>query len=77
MLLLEFERRRARIKQGDLARRIGVSQPTLYAWEKGSRTPPWEQAKVLAEVLSMDPVDIVECRPVPPLARSVACEQKP
>ena len=39
---LKAERVRARIKQQDLARALGVSRATLIAWENHNNLPEWK-----------------------------------
>lgn len=37
----------------DFAKRLGISPPTLYAWEEGRYQPPLEKLPLLAEVYGL------------------------
>jgi len=45
-----------------LARESGISESTLYHLERGDWLPSLKNAKRLAEVLQMDPMEIDEIR---------------
>ena len=44
-------RKRAGLTQADVARAVGVVQPTVAAWEAGRRVPPASYALKLADLL--------------------------
>lgn len=47
-------REEKRISQADLAKKSGVSQQAISAYENGERSPSVETAKVIADVLGFD-----------------------
>jgi hypothetical protein len=65
------------VKQGDIARTLRVSEPTVSAWLKRDRPVPSDYVCDLAAMLQIDPVDIlpppkVTARPVLPLQQKDA-----
>jgi hypothetical protein len=57
---------------------LGVSYSTAHKWAKGTATPDWEHVELLAELLEVDPADLVREKPLPISLRShpewsVAC----
>lgn len=56
---LRLERLRLRMKQGELARRVGCAQPTLCAWESGRVAPSLESARAWLDALGVaHPVEL-------------------
>lgn len=53
MSALREIRKSAGIKQGDLAKKIGILQPAISRYETGKRELPVETAKKLSEVLGV------------------------
>jgi transcriptional regulator with XRE-family HTH domain len=61
---LRLERLRLRIKQGDLADRLGVTQQALCQWEMGHNPPTLEHARAWLDALSVArPIEIGELFP--------------
>ncbi len=58
VILREF-RDRAKISQGDLAARVGATQPTLSRWERGETCPTLSEARRVAEALGVPLARIV------------------
>jgi transcriptional regulator with XRE-family HTH domain len=48
-------RKRLKLRQADLAERVGVSRMTVSAWERGEAVPASENLGKLAQVLQVDP----------------------
>ena len=44
-------RKRRRLTQVEVAKRVGISQQTYQAWESGKHGPRWQHAQKLAEAL--------------------------
>ncbi|WP_086617583.1 helix-turn-helix domain-containing protein [Erythrobacter tepidarius] len=53
-------RREAGMTLADVALRLGVSKPTVWAWEKGKARPLPERIAALAEVLGAAPEELTE-----------------
>ena len=53
-------RREAGMTLADVAQRLGVSKPTVWAWEKGKARPLPERMAAIAEALGAAPEDLVE-----------------
>jgi len=55
-------RARVRLNAGNAAKAIGVSERTLYSWERGIAMPPLDKAAALASIynVSLDQF-ITEC----------------
>jgi transcriptional regulator with XRE-family HTH domain len=58
--------------QGELATRLGVSKPTVWAWEQGRARPIEERLEAIAEALGVDPTELRPSRTVPGLPELVA-----
>ncbi len=56
---ISLARRRAEIKQEDLAKQIGVSTSTLQKIESGHTSPRLELVRTIAEALKLDYADLV------------------
>jgi transcriptional regulator with XRE-family HTH domain len=59
-LRLNRLRREAGLTLADVANRLGVSKPTVWAWEKGKARPIPERMAAIAEALGASPDDLVE-----------------
>lgn len=46
------------LTQGELATRLGVSKPTVWAWEQGRARPIEERLEAIAQVLGVSAVDL-------------------
>lgn len=53
-------RREAGLTLADVANRLGVSKPTVWAWEKGKARPLPERMAAIAEALGAAPDDLAE-----------------
>ena len=53
-------RREAGMTLADVALRLGVSKPTVWAWEKGKARPLPERMVAIAEALGASPEDLTE-----------------
>ncbi|MFN3864156.1 MAG: helix-turn-helix domain-containing protein [Erythrobacter sp.] len=53
-------RREAGLTLADVALRLGVSKPTVWAWEKGKARPLPERMAAIAEALGAAPEDLAE-----------------
>jgi transcriptional regulator with XRE-family HTH domain len=53
-------RREAGLTLADVANRLGVSKPTVWAWEKGKARPIPERMAAIAEALGAAPDDLTE-----------------
>lgn len=53
-------RREAGMTLADVAQRLGVSKPTVWAWEKGKARPLPERMAAIAEALGAAPEDLAE-----------------
>ena len=47
-------RKKAKLTQNGLAKRVGVAEITIRCWENGTRTPRVKALKVLARVLKAE-----------------------
>lgn len=56
---LEKLRKAANLSRREVADRIGVRQPTVWAWEKGKAFPRAEKLPMLARILSCTVSDLV------------------
>ena len=54
MSTLKEKRKKAKLKQAELGKAIGVSQKLISIWETGRQELPVRQARKLAEVLGCD-----------------------
>lgn len=54
MKALKEKRKKAVLKQAELAKAIGVSQRLISKWELGQQEMPVRHAKKIAEVLGCD-----------------------
>ncbi|MBI1402447.1 MAG: helix-turn-helix domain-containing protein [Porphyrobacter sp.] len=59
-LRLNRLRREAGLTLADVAARLGVSKPTVWAWEKGKARPLPERIDAIAEALGVAPSELVE-----------------
>lgn len=53
-------RRRLGMSQAELARRVGVTQPRVSAWETKSADVPKKRRKKIAEILGLNPDYLTE-----------------
>jgi transcriptional regulator with XRE-family HTH domain len=53
-------RREAGMTLADVAMRLGVSKPTVWAWEKGKARPLPERIGAIAEALGAEPEELIE-----------------
>lgn len=51
-------RRRSGLTLGDVAAAVGVSKPTVWAWEQGKCRPLPERVGAIAEALGVDVADL-------------------
>lgn len=58
--------------QGELAQRLGVSKPTVWAWEQGRARPIEDRLAAIADVLGVSAEDLRPDRIVPGLTDLVA-----
>ena len=56
----------------DLARLAGVAATTIYEVEEGTRPPGRRVIRRIAAALELEPADVAEFRPRPPLAEADA-----
>lgn len=56
--LSELRKKRG-LTQAGLAEQVGVEQPTIQRWEKGKREPNLEQLTRLADILGVEPGDLL------------------
>ena len=61
---LKNYRTAAQMTQAELARKVGVKQPTYQRWETGTMPIPDDKLKKLAKVLDVDPEDLLGRRAV-------------
>lgn len=54
-------RRTQNITQSGLAKAIGVSQQAVSHWEKGIRTPKLGVINKIANVLEVEPAQVLDC----------------
>ena len=55
---LVFYRKRARMRQFDIARQLGVTEQLISKWECGRAEPCIEQAVDIARILGIDPIKV-------------------
>ena len=60
----------------DVAAELGVSKPTVWAWEKGKARPIEDRIPALAEILRVSPSDLVARSMAPNLAEAVLAARK-
>lgn len=60
------------LTQGELANRLGVSKPTVWAWEQGRARPIEDRIEAIAEALGVESGDLRPTRTVPGLADLIA-----
>lgn len=60
----------------DVAGELGVSKPTVWAWEKGKARPIDDRIPALAEVLQVNPSELLSRNMAPGLAESIAEARK-
>lgn len=60
------------LTQGELANRLGVSKPTVWAWEQGRARPIEERVEAIAQALGVDVADLRPSRTVPGLNDLIA-----
>ena len=68
------------IKQADLANRIGVSQGSVSAWERGTKTPSAENLHAMAQVLNVSMeylLSVVEQKQQPPAKHTASLSTNP
>lgn len=58
--------------QGELASRLGVSKPTVWAWEQGRARPIEERLEAIAEALGVSSTELRPSRGVPGLGELIA-----
>ena len=51
-------RKRARMRQFDLAQKLGITEQMVSRWETGRSEPHIEQAVDIARILGVDPAEI-------------------
>lgn len=56
---LRIARHRVRLRQQDLADRLGISQPGISGWERGLCMPKERSVWRLAEALNVEPSDLL------------------
>ena len=60
----------------DVAEELGVSKPTVWAWEKGKARPIEDRIPALAEILQVAPSDLLARSMAPNLAEAVLAARK-
>lgn len=60
------------LTQGELANRLGVSKPTVWAWEQGRARPIEDRIEAIAEALGVDSNELRPSRSVPGLTDLIA-----
>lgn len=60
------------LTQGELANRLGVSKPTVWAWEQGRARPIEERIEAIADALGVDSGELRPSRSVPGLTDLIA-----
>lgn len=48
------------IKKSDLATQLGVNRATISNWCKGNRTPRFQHARAICEILNLDVYEVLE-----------------
>jgi len=66
-------RREAGLTLADVATTLGVSKPTVWAWEKGKARPLPERLEAIAAALGVAP-DLLTCAPAPREINAVIAE---
>lgn len=66
-------RREAGLTLADVAATLGVSKPTVWAWEKGKARPLPERLEAIAAALGVAP-DLLTCAPAPREINAVIAE---
>lgn len=56
---LPVARKIAKLTQKQLADAVGVSESTVFAWEKGKREPTVSQAKLIGQACGINYDDII------------------
>ena len=56
---LRLARHRARLRQQDLADRMGIYQSGISGWERGKCLPQYRSVWRLAEALEIEPADLL------------------
>lgn len=56
---LRLARHRARLRQQDLADRMGIAQAGISGWERGQRMPKERSVWRLADALEVEPSDLL------------------
>lgn len=65
------------LTQGELATRLGVSKPTVWAWEQGRARPIEERIEAIAQALGVDAAELRPSRSVPGLSELIArCKEQ-
>ncbi|MEE4453272.1 helix-turn-helix domain-containing protein [Novosphingobium resinovorum] len=59
------------LTQGELASRLGVSKPTVWAWEQGRARPIEERIDAIAEALGVEVAELRPSRTVPGLTELI------
>lgn len=73
---IEQLRKASSLTLADVADRLGVSKPTVWAWEKGKARPIDDRIPALAEVLRVDPADLVARNLAPGLSEAIETARK-
>lgn len=60
------------LTQGELANRLGVSKPTVWAWEQGRARPIEERIDAIAEALGVEVAELRPSRSVPGLSELIS-----
>ena len=69
---LEQLRKSRSLTMAQVAARLGVSKPTVWAWEKGKARPIDDRIPALAEVLQVEPAELLAQAQPPGLSKLVA-----
>lgn len=56
-------RREQRLTLAQVADQLGVSKPTVWAWEKGKAKPIPERLEAIAQVLNVEPIELTDVAP--------------
>jgi len=56
---LRKQRRRMKKRQRDIAKAVGVTQPTVHAWESDKWSPRVEQIRDVAKAYGLEPADLL------------------
>lgn len=71
-LRLQRLRKERALTLGGIATRLGVSKPTVWAWEQGKARPVESRIDALAEVLGVDRMELIAGRHTPVLRELLA-----